>query len=187
MKLPEKTVSRMPAHLQALFVRLPNPGSDEVVGAFPETASGNLSPGHAAGNTFGIGNDDKKPRAIAGEYGGDSGSAARFFYTAKADATDRLGSKHPTVKPTDLMRWLVRLVTPPGGVVLDPFAGSGSTGVACVAEGFDAILIEREAEYVADIRRRIAWAQGDGRLTAQEKAKKPDLGLEGLSLFGDAA
>ena len=49
--------------------------------------------------------------------------------------------------------------------------------------GFDAILIEREAEYVADIRRRIAWAQGEGRLTAQEMAKKPDLGLEGLSLF----
>ena len=112
-----------------------------------------------------------------------SEKSKRLWYGSKADATDRLGSKHPTVKPTDLMRWLVRLVTPPGGVVLDPFAGSGSTGVACVAEGFDAILIEREAEYVADIRRRIAWAQGEGRLTAQEMAKKPDLGLEGLSLF----
>lgn len=119
---------------------------------------------------------------------GDSGSAARFFYTAKADATDRLGSKHPTVKPTDLMRWLVRLVTPPGGVVLDPFAGSGSTGVACIAEGFDAILIEREAEYVADIRRRIAWAQGEGRLTAQEMSKAADLDHRDLPLFnGEAA
>ena len=112
-----------------------------------------------------------------------SEKSKRLWYGSKADATDRLGSKHPTVKPTDLMRWLVRLVTPPGGTVLDPFAGSGSTGVACIAEGFDAILIEREAEYVADIRRRIAWAQGEGRLTAQEMAKKPDLGLEGLSLF----
>ncbi len=156
-------------------------GSDDVVGAFPTSKDG------VAGARTGANGDVMKtgfgpqPDHVHG-YGGE-GSAARFFYTAKADATDRLGSKHPTVKPTDLMRWLVRLVTPPGGVVLDPFAGSGSTGVACIAEGFDAILIEREAEYVADIRRRIAWAQGEGRLTAQEMAKKPDLGLEGLSLF----
>jgi hypothetical protein len=80
---------------------------------------------------------------------GDSGSAARFFYSSKADADDRLGSKHPTVKPVDLMRWLVRLVTPKGGLVLDPFAGSGTTGMACMAEGFDCHLIEREAEYAA--------------------------------------
>ena len=156
-------------------------GSDDVVGAFPTSKDG------VAGARTGANGDVMKtgfgpqPDHVHG-YGGE-GSAARFFYTAKADATDRLGSKHPTVKPTDLMRWLVRLVTPPGGTVLDPFAGSGSTGVACIAEGFDAILIEREAEYVADIRRRIAWAQGEGRLTAQEMAKKPDLGLEGLSLF----
>ena len=57
---------------------------------------------------------------------GDSG-APRIFYTAKADKADRLGSKHPTVKPVDLMRYLVRLVTPPGGHVLDPFGGSGTT------------------------------------------------------------
>jgi hypothetical protein len=57
-----------------------------------------------------------------------SEKSKRLWYGSKADATDRLGSKHPTVKPTDLMRWLVRLVTPPGGTVLDPFAGSGSTG-----------------------------------------------------------
>lgn len=63
---------------------------------------------------------------------------------------------HPTVKPTDLMRWLCRLVTPPGGTVLDPFCGSGSTGVAANAEGFDFIGIEREAEYVEIARRRIA-------------------------------
>lgn len=90
----------------------------------------------------------------------DSGTAARFFYSAKADADDRCGSKHPTVKPTDLMAYLCRLVTAKGGLVLDPFAGSGSTGMACLREGFDAVLIEREAEYVADIRRRIAHVQG---------------------------
>lgn len=88
------------------------------------------------------------------------GEAARFFYSAKADKGDRLGSKHPTVKPVDLMAYLCRLVTPPGGVVLDPFAGSGTTGMAAMREGFSAVLIELEAESVADIRRRIAHVQG---------------------------
>ncbi len=84
----------------------------------------------------------------------------RFHYSSKADAEDRCGSKHPTVKQVDLIRWLVRLVTPPGGTVLDPFAGSGTTAMACMAEGFDCILMEREAEYVEDIRRRIAHVHG---------------------------
>lgn len=90
----------------------------------------------------------------------DSGGASRFFYTAKASRADRNTSgatnTHPTVKPTDLMRWLVRLVTPPGGVVLDPFAGSGSTLVAARAEGFRAIGIEREEEYAAIIADRLS-------------------------------
>jgi DNA modification methylase len=64
-------------------------------------------------------------------------------------------NNHPTVKPIDLMRWLVRLVTPPGGTVLDPFAGSGTTGIAATLEGFDFIGIEREAEYVEIARARI--------------------------------
>ena len=81
--------------------------------------------------------------------------SARFLYHPKASAKDRAGSKHPTVKPIALMRWLVRLITPPGGTVLDPFAGSGTTGQAAAEEGFDAVLIEREAEYLADIRRRL--------------------------------
>ena len=67
---------------------------------------------------------------------------------------------HPTVKPLDLMRWLVRLVTPPGGLVLDPFTGSGTTGCAAALEGFGFVGIEREAEYVAIAERRIAhWQQ----------------------------
>ena len=81
-------------------------------------------------------------------------SAARFFYAAKAGKKDRAGSKHPTVKPVSLMRWLVRMVTPPGGLVLDPFAGSGTTGQAALDEGFDAFLIEREREYIVDIKAR---------------------------------
>ncbi len=62
---------------------------------------------------------------------------------------------HPTVKPTDLMRYLCRLVTPPGGIVLDPFTGSGSTGKAAILEGFRFIGIEREAEYIEIARARI--------------------------------
>lgn len=82
--------------------------------------------------------------------------AARFFYSAKASKAERHGSKHPTVKPVALMQYLCRLVTPPGGTVLDPFAGTGTTGQAARDEGFNAILIEQEAEYVADIHRRMA-------------------------------
>jgi DNA modification methylase len=71
---------------------------------------------------------------------------------------------HPTVKPINLMRWLCRLVTPPGGLILDPFLGSGTTGAAAVLEGFDFIGIEREAEYLAIAEARIAfWAQHEGR------------------------
>jgi len=83
-------------------------------------------------------------------------SASRFFYCAKASKSERgKNNNHPTVKPTKLMQYLVRLVTPPNGVVLDPFAGSGSTGKACVLEGFNYILIEREAEYIPIIKARI--------------------------------
>ena len=89
-----------------------------------------------------------------------TGSAARFFYCAKASKSDRGESNgHPTVKPTELMRYLVRLVTQPGGTVLDPFTGSGSTGKAAVLEGFEFIGIEREAEYVAIAEARIVEAQ----------------------------
>ena len=63
--------------------------------------------------------------------------------------------QHPTVKPLDLMRWLVKLVTPPAGIVLDPFAGSGTTGEACVHEHRRAILVERETEYLPLIEARL--------------------------------
>jgi site-specific DNA-methyltransferase (adenine-specific) len=82
--------------------------------------------------------------------------AARFFYCAKASKRDRGdGNRHPTVKPTDLMRYLCRLVTPPSGTILDPFTGSGSTGKAAMLEGFQFIGIEREAEYVEIAKARI--------------------------------
>lgn len=85
--------------------------------------------------------------------------AARFFYCPKASKRDRSDSNtHPTVKPTDLMRYLCRLVTPPGGVVLDPFMGSGSTGKAAMLEGFRFVGIEREADYMTIAEARIRAA-----------------------------
>lgn len=86
---------------------------------------------------------------------GDIGTASRFFYCAKASKSDRAGSKHPTVKPLSLMRWLCTLITPPGGIILDPFAGSGSTLQAAKECGFRAIGIEIEESYVADIHERM--------------------------------
>jgi site-specific DNA-methyltransferase (adenine-specific) len=120
---------------------------------------------------------------------GKKGGASRFFYCPKASKKDRndgldiveqknnrpIGTAftkddnlfdqkannfHPTVKPTDLMSYLVRLVTPKGGVVLDPFMGSGSTGKASVREGFDFIGIEREDEYMEIAKTRIQHEEG---------------------------
>lgn len=87
----------------------------------------------------------------------DSGGASRFFYVAKAAKKERgKDNTHPTVKSVALMRWLCRLITPPGGTVLDPFMGSGSTGVAALQEGLSFIGIEQEAEYLATAIRRLA-------------------------------
>jgi len=89
---------------------------------------------------------------------GDSGGASRFFYVAKAPARERPkvdGTAHPTVKPLTLMRWLCRLVTPPDGVILEPFAGSGTTVEAALLEGFRVIGIEREADYLPLIQARL--------------------------------
>lgn len=148
-------------------------GSDEVLAAFPESKGQQATvtgrePSAKTRNVLGLYNK----RATA-EPRNDSGSAARFFYTSKADTDDRLGSKHPTVKPVDLIQWLCRLVTPPKGVILDPFAGTGTTGEAAWREGFSAVLIEREAEYQADIARRmeLCLAGPDARRHATIKAK----------------
>jgi DNA modification methylase len=163
-------------------------GSDEVVALFPESTSGAMraSSSRAA--------QDEPGSVCYGVLGGSissvdrkatSGSAARFFYCAKASRKDRhdglenpgpqfksgttlrnventatAGNNHPTVKPTDLMAYLCRLVTPPGGVVLDPFMGSGSTGKASVLEGFSFIGCELSAEYVEIASARISQAAG---------------------------
>lgn len=90
----------------------------------------------------------------------DTGTAARFFYTAKADRDDRVGSKHPTVKPTDLMRWLVELFTPVGGQVIDPFMGTGSTILAAQQHGFDSTGIELDFKYFKDARNKVQSTMG---------------------------
>lgn len=148
-------------------------GSDEVVSGFPDVSSGQLSPHHnARESTNGSMSGKNYAGRIKSEFGGDSGSASRFFYTAKADGDDRLGSKHPTVKPVDLMQWLVRLVCPKGGTVLDPFAGTGTTGEAAWREGCRAILFEREADYRADIERRMELALAPVRLRKAAAARR---------------
>jgi len=127
-------------------------GSEEVVAGFPETTVAGSNDKRGGCNFFHGGERREAPAGLAQT---ESGSAARFFYTAKADSDDRLGSKHPTVKPLDLMQWLVRLVTPEGGTVLDPFAGTGTTGEAAFRELMSAVLIEAEPEYLEDIRCRV--------------------------------
>jgi len=112
-----------------------------------------------------------------GGYEAGSGEASRFFpvfrYQAKASSRERPrvgGVAHSTVKPLNLLRWLVRLVTPPGGLVLDPFAGSGTTAEACQLEGFRCIAVEREASYVPLIRARLSRAQpAAGQATEKDK------------------
>lgn len=121
---------------------------------------------------------------------GDTGGASRFFPTfrweAKAATTERpqvAGVAHPTVKPVALMRWLVRLVTPPGGTVLDPFAGSGTTGQAARAEGFPAVLVERDPTFLPLIVARL-----DARpRQAEVNAVADDEPLDLLDLLGDAS
>ena len=139
-------------------------GSDEVLAGFPVTTSGTIAPHHQRHTQGGNGNTMGAMDGFLGASFGDTGSAARFFYCAKSSKADRgEGNNHPTVKPSALMRYLCRLVTPPGGTILDPFAGSGSTGRAADIEGFNAILIELDPEYAAIASKRI---NGDSPLFA---------------------
>ncbi|WP_257756680.1 DNA-methyltransferase [Burkholderia glumae] len=216
MAVEDTTAGRWPANVI-------HDGSDEVLAAFPD------APGQLADTST---NPDRRKNqniygalraARAGEAsadrrytnaGGtnfaatpgtrrlDTGSAARFFYCAKASRADRHegladpgpqfkhgstmrdaenlgaernGNHHPTVKPTDLMAYLCRLVTPPGGVVLDPFMGSGSTGKACVREGFGFVGIDLTPEYVEIGRARIEHELVRRAAEAAERDRQPDL------------
>lgn len=138
---------------------------DEDAAAMLDEQSGIL---HPAGNkkasktkgdsSFGIGvGDFEHHRGIVGD---KAGGASRFFYVAKASKRERgEGNNHPTVKPVKLMEYLVKMVTPPGGIVLDPFMGSGTTGVACRKLGFLFVGCESNAEYYDLAKKRIEHQQ----------------------------
>jgi len=141
---------------------LPNPAKDEVVGLFPVTGASPTKVKRyrrGADNTgyvmpSGSNRFREGAECEVAAYG-DSGSAARFFYVAKASRADRgVGNDHPTVKPLRLVQYLITLGLPPGGVLLDPFAGSGTTGLAAKNLGRKAVLIEREEHYCEIAARR---------------------------------
>lgn len=157
MFAPGKTMDREFVQPSGRFpANLVHDGSQMVLDLFPDTGKSSGGGGVKApgkNGIYGSYSGYEYPQQLGL---GDSGSAARFFYCAKASKKDRgEGNNHPTVKPTELMKWLVKLVTPEGGVVLDPFAGSGTTLVACKMLGRDCIGIEREPEYVEIIKRRL--------------------------------
>ena len=193
-KVPSTPPGRWPANLI-------HDGSEEVLAGFPESFGGGFPKKVVRSGRGGefcqrFTDEEREARINLG----DAGSAARFFYCAKASKLDRdeglegmpkdvvrvtntghtgnpsakngertfhpRANHHPTVKPTDLMRYLCRLVTPAGGVVLDPFAGSGSTGKAAVLEGFGFIGIERDEQYVEIARARISAVSAQKRLFA---------------------
>ncbi|KKN10322.1 hypothetical protein LCGC14_1037600 [marine sediment metagenome] len=177
-KLEENSQGRFPAN----FI---HDGSQMVLDLFPDTKSGyNLK--HYGNKRDGKAESVMKNFEMRDGGFGDSGSAARFFYCAKASKADRnegldgleekqyshdgrnkeiknafqrnksiAKNNHPTVKPTKLMQYLVRLVTPPNGTVLDPFMGSGSTGKACKLEGFNFVGIELDSEYFKIAKQRL--------------------------------
>lgn len=145
----ENTAGRFPANVL-------HDGSDEVHEAF--VAFGEKASGVKEGGKYerDKGVHDGGQRRDGTACYADTGSAARFFYCAKASKGDRgTGNTHPTVKPLALMRWLVRLVTPPGGTVLDPFLGSGTTALACREEGFGCVGIEACPEYLTIAEGRV--------------------------------
>ena len=130
-------------------------GSDVVKDIFPNTKSSNVSRERKAGTEFGQSSGWNKHNNVDSglmpAYG-DDGSASRYFYCAKTSKAERnQGTEkknvHPTVKPIKLMKYLCRLITPKGGTILDPFMGSGSTGMAAKEENFDFVGIEKEEEY----------------------------------------
>ena len=129
-------------------------GSEEVLSGFPNTKTTYVSNHHQNNRTTesAVGN-----LGHPGNQGfNDDGSAARYFYCPKVSKSERgEDNTHPTVKPQELMKYLCRLVTPVGGTVLDPFMGSGSTGMAAKDEGFEFIGIEKEKEYFEIAEKRI--------------------------------
>jgi len=187
-------------------------GSPEVLAVFPETGS---ATNHVRGDGSSMGFGGGRGSLSISNGHNDTGSAARFYYSAKASRAEReLGladfapatvgdgrqtandtayqrgkterrNVHPTVKPVAVMRWLTRLVTPPGGVVLDPYTGSGTTGVAAALEGFEFIGCELSLEYVKIARARIAHAREFAAMWEPDYQAPEDTPRDQLDLFGE--
>ncbi len=133
-------------------------GSDVIVEAFPEKAGALFSATRKVATTGGSGNSLMGAARQVGDGNGaidEPGSAARFFYCAKPTRTERKENPHPTLKPIKLIAYLCRLVTPANGTVLDPFMGSGTTGVAALENNYDFIGIEREEDYFNYAKQRL--------------------------------
>ncbi len=164
--ISESIYNKMPDNLKALFCKLPNDGSDEVLAGFPVSNQPSARPNIRGKIYSGAGGKEAYGQYAPYQFNSmhnDKGSAARFFYTAKASKKERgEDNQHPTVKPLALMRYLCRLVTPPDGLVFDPFMGSGSTGVAAIQEGFEFVGCDIEAEYCEIAERRIEKAKKEG-------------------------
>jgi len=131
-------------------------GSEVVEQQFPEVAKSNPTPRNR-NNTETLlkkGFEGKAKQVWSGHE--DEGRASRFFYVPKAHKKERDGSIHPTIKPVELIKYLVRLITPKDGIVLDPFAGTGTTGEAAIQESVSCYLIEKEKEYIKDIEKRLS-------------------------------
>ena len=184
-------------------------GSDEVVGLFPDSkssgGSGKASQKTAPNGIYGNYKEGHKSQNLGGL--GDSGSASRFFYCAKASKSERNAglegfeerkqdlsrkegnpggdnprnrgvnkrkNNHPTVKPIKLMEYLIKLVSKEGATVLDPFGGSGTTGIACKKNNRNFILIEKEKEYVEIAKKRIEKCEVQKKILPLEEKPKED-------------
>lgn len=160
---------------------------DDFTGDILDAQTGNLTSGAMTksyeyqNNGFSLGKPTGSTKSI---HESNEGGGSRFFYCAKASKAERnFGlksngineNKHPTIKPIMLMSWFVRLVTPPDGIVLDPFNGSGSTGVACKVEKFDYLGIDREREYVDISEARIKSYQKEKEEYERRESKTPEI------------
>ena len=149
---------------------------DEEAGKILDAQSGSVSYGSKAGgyvyseSEYEVQGFIKKCKPKSPSNYGDGGGASRFFYCPKTSKSERnagLDSQnhHPTVKPVKLMEYLIKLITPPNGIVLDPFMGSGSTGIAARSLGFRFVGIEKEKEYCEIAEKRISHIQGEKQLS----------------------
>ena len=170
MLINEKTYKNMPNELKKFFIQLPNKSKEEVLEVFAragESKSSNnnslalKAEGHENWSCFGkFGNSIRKGHS-------DQGTPARFFYCPKASKSERnmgceslpKGNNHSTVKPLALMEYLVKLISPENSIVLDPFLGSGTTGISCVNLNRNYIGIDKEQEYIEIAEARIKEAE----------------------------